>query len=34
MSYDLMELNDTDLHYIFLEMHSDDASHKSDEDFV
>ena len=33
---DLIELNDTDLNYIFFgdETHSDNASNDSDEDFV
>ena len=32
--YDLMELNDKYLNYIYFEKDSDHASNKSDEDFV
>ena len=31
---DLMELNDTELNYIYFEMDLDDASNKPDKDFV
>ena len=31
---DLMEINDTELEYLHFEKVSDDASNKSDEDFV
>ena len=34
MSNDLMELNGTELNYIYFEADSDDVSNKSDEDFV
>ena len=34
MSDDLMEVNDTELNYIYFEADSHDASNKSDEDFV
>ena len=34
LSDDLMELNDTELNYIYYETDSDDASKKSDEGFV
>ena len=34
MSDDLMELNDTEFNYIYFEADSDDASNKSDEDFM
>ena len=34
MSDDLTELNDRELNYTYFETDSDDASNKSDEDFV
>ena len=34
LSDDLMELNDTELNYIYFDTDSDDASRISDEDFV
>ena len=34
MNDDLMEINDTELDYLHFEKDLDDASNKSDEDFV